>query len=67
MISLTPGRQKALNTVTSVEAIFTIAVIGIMSVLALSTISNGPTDELTISAVNTSLDEIKRLSYIALI
>jgi Tfp pilus assembly protein FimT len=67
MISLTPGRQKALKAIALVEAIFTIAVIGIMSVLALSTISNGPTDELTISAGNASLDEIKRLSYIALI
>lgn len=66
MISLNLGRQKALKAIALVEAIFTTAVIGIMSVLALSTISNGPTDVLTILSGNTSPDENKCLSYIAL-
>jgi len=44
MISFTSGKQKALGAFTFVEAIFTIAVIGIMSALALTAISNGSRD-----------------------
>lgn len=66
MISLIPERQKALKAFTMVGTIFTIAVVGIMSALALSTILNGPNDQLSILARQTSLDKVKHFSYIAL-
>lgn len=66
MISLVLEQPKAQKTFTMVGTIFTIAVVGIMSALALSTILKDPNDALSILARQTSLDKVKRFSYVTL-